>query len=303
MNDALARLLTQEENRTLCEALLGLLRIQALSYTQGDSASLPEETLTELLASLLYTLGIRLDQPQSFTRLAGKDLRPLYEAGYHALLARQDHARAMIAAICRETPSLGCISLSDTVRSIALSLEHYDARFFAHHIPGEIDYQLLDPVPQEMQGMDYILLYLARLHAEMRFLSRFPLHRVLALLDGANPEWRELVANLCAPIAANALGLSLLGEAPRRLHIRNHERHTLLALFSPLHPLEIEHRLLRESSRLLDTLDLKDAQTADMLRALCCDLAPRIRCAADAGDLSSVFPSFSPPGRKQFLQM
>ncbi|MBP3523537.1 MAG: hypothetical protein J6M56_08195 [Clostridia bacterium] len=295
MKTDLTRLLTRAENDDLRAELLALLRLQAVAYTQGDSDSLPAEVMLELLASLLYTLGVDPAQPQTLAPLYGRDLRPLYEAGCRALLRKTEQARALIQALCRETPPLGCLSLSDTVRSILASLDHYDARFFAHRVPGEIDYQLIDPVPESVQGIDYILLYLSRLRAEMRFLGRFPQHRLLALLDGTNPSWREEIVSLCLSVGANALGLVLLGEDPRRLHIRESERQALLQLFSPLHPLDIENRLARACGSLLDTLDLREAQDADMMRALCRDLAPRIRSAADAGDLSHVFGGFGVP--------
>lgn len=295
MKPDLTRLLTQAENDDLRAELLALLRMQAIAYPQGDSDSLPAEVLLELLASLLYTLGVDPAQPQTLAPLYGRDLRPLYEAGYRALLRKTEQACALIQAICRETPPLGCMSLNDTVRSILASLDHYDARFFAHRVPGEIDYQLIDPVPESVQGIDYILLYLLRLRAEMRFLSRFAQHLLLALLDGACPGWREEIVSLCFPVGANALGLALLGEDPRRLHIRESERQALLQRFASLHPLDIENRLMHACTSLLDTLDLHEAQDTDMLRALCRDLAPRIRSAADAGDLSHVFGGFGRP--------
>lgn len=295
MKPDLTRLLTQAENDDLRTELLALLRMQAVAYTQGDSDSLPDEVMLELLASLLYTLGVDPAQSQTLAPLYGRDLRPLYEAGCRALLYKTDQARALIQALCRETPPLGCMSLNDTVRSILASLDRYDARFFAHRVPGEIDYQLIAPVPESVQGIDYILLYLSRLRAEMRFLSRFPQHRLLALLDGTNPGWREEIVSLCLPVGANALGLALLGEDPRRLHIRESERQALLQRFASLHPLDIENRLMRTCTSLLDTLDLHEVQDADMLLALCRDLAPRIRSAADAGDLSHVFGGFGVP--------
>ena len=295
MKPDLTRLLTRAENDDLRAELLALLRMQAIAYTQGDSDSLPAEVMLELLSSLLYTLGVDPAQPQTLAPLYGRNLRPLYEAGCHALLRKTDQARALIQALCRETPPLGCMSLNDTVRSILAALDQYDARFFAHRVPGEIDYQLIAPVPESVQGIDYILLYLLRLRAELRFLGRFPRHRLLALLDGTNPGWREEIVSLCLSVGANALGLTLLGEEPRRLHVRKSERQALMQLFSPLHPLDIENRLMRACTSLLDTLDLHEAQDADMLRALCRDLAPRIRSAADAGDLSHVFGGFGRP--------
>ena len=299
MKSDLTRLLTQAENDDLRTELLALLRMQAVAYTQGDSDSLPAEVMLELLASLLYTLGVDPAQSQTLAPLYGRDLRPLYEAGCRTLLRKTDQARALIQALCRETPPLDCMSLNDTVRSILASLDRYDARFFAHHVPGEIDYQLIQPVPESVQGIDYILLYLSRLRAEMRFLSRFPQHRLLALLDGTNPGWREEIVSLCLPVGANALGLALLGEDPRRLHIRDGQRQTLLLQLAPLHPLETGHRLTRAGNAVLDALDLREPQDRALLQAFARVLAPRVRSAADAGELRHVFAAFALPRRAQ----
>ena len=101
MKPDLTRLLTQAENDDLRTELLALLRMQAVAYTQGDSDSLPAEVMLELLASLLYTLGVDPAQSQTLAPLYGRDLRPLYEAGCRTLLRKTDQARALIQALCR----------------------------------------------------------------------------------------------------------------------------------------------------------------------------------------------------------
>ena len=62
------------------ENLLELLRAQALRYTQGESTSLPRETMTELLTSLCYTLSID-------PRKGDSALLPLAEGDPHARYA------------------------------------------------------------------------------------------------------------------------------------------------------------------------------------------------------------------------
>ena len=182
------------------ENLLALLRAQALRYTQGESTSLPRETMEELLTSLCYTLSIDPTKGDSaLLPLAEGDPHERYAEALAQLRRKADCARALAGQLCLSAPPLDCFALQDTLRSIVKGLNGYDPRFFAHRVPGSINYQLLRPVPERIQGVDYILAYLTRLHAELRLLARLPLHRVLALLDGFSPEWRELVANLYAP--------------------------------------------------------------------------------------------------------
>lgn len=293
--DAPADGLSEAEIARLTALLDDLFCAQARAYTMGDSGSLPVETGTELMASLLYTLDVNPAQPQSLRPLLRADCAALLRERREALLQRKEHARAMATQLCLTAPPLGCIALRDTLQGILRGLEGYDVRFFAHRVPGDIDYQLLAPVPESLQGIDYVLEYLARLNTELRFLGCFPLHRVLALLDGMSSRWRELLCNLCAPVASNALGLLLLDADPRRLHLSGGQRSALLALLSPMTDGEIEHRLLDCSRRLSVCLGLVDERSVSLLSVHARDFAPGLTCAVRKGDLSHVFFSFGLP--------
>ena len=279
--------------------LLELLRAQAVRYTQGESTSLPRETMTELLSSLCYTLSIDPAKgPCAMLPLSEGDPHERYASALHQLRRKADCARVLAGQLCLSAPVLDCVALHSTLRSIVQGLSGYDPRIFAHRVPGDIDYQLLRPVPERVQGVDYILAYLTRLDAELRFLGRFPLHRVLALLDGFSPEWRELVANLYAPVAANVLGLALLGDPPRRLHISDAQRDGLLNLLANRPVPDIEERLFAASRTVCRALALSGEDDAALLLSLALDLAPRAHAACAAGDLSRVFVAFGVPKRR-----
>ena len=302
-NDALMTMLSGQgevpELSRARENLLALLQAQVLRYTQGESTSLPRETMTELLTSLCYTLSIDPAKGDSaLLPLAEGDPHERYAEALAQLRRKADCARALAGQLCLSAPPLDCIALRDTLRSIVEGLNGYDPRFFAHRVPGSINYQLLRPVPERIQGVDYILAYLTRLHAELRLLARLPLHRVLALLDGFSPEWRELVANLYAPVAANALGLELLGGDPRRLHIGDAQRAVLLNLLGNCSVTIIEERLFAAARTVCRALDLREEDDTAMLLSLALDLAPRVHAACAAGDLSCVFVSFGLPKKR-----
>lgn len=297
---AAARTLTQEEAAILGDGLHELFCAQARALTMGESSSLPQETAAELTASILYTLGVQKDRPESYSCLLGTSLPDRLVQGRRVLEQKTAQAKAMAAQLCLTAPELGCIALHDTLSGILRGLNHYDARFFAHRIPGDIDYQLLIPVPETTLGIDYILAYLTELHSELRFLSCFPRHRVLALLDGMSTRWRELVCNLCAPIANNALGLAMLNENPLRLHISGVQRETLTGLLMPMTEGMVENRLLVCSDKLTVGLFSGDAFIARLLHAQARDFAPGLYAAAKTGDLSHVFFSFGlPRGARQ----
>ncbi|MDO5300029.1 MAG: DUF6179 domain-containing protein [Clostridia bacterium] len=287
-----AQALTPKQIDLLQMRLFSLFKAQARAYTLGDSTSLPQDTANELMASLLYTLGVDPLIPGTYRPLLDEDIHLLYSLRLAALEKKADQARAFAGTLCLRTPDLGCIALKSTLSSILTGLHAYDARFFAHHIPGSIDYQLSLPVPQNVQGIDYILQYLARLDAELRFIGCFPSHRVLALLEGTSSRWRDLVCNLYMPVAVNALGLCLLDAPPRRLHISQAQRESLLALLAPLSASQLESRLLAGYQSLCATLSLPEEENLPLLCAAAHDLAPRLLEAVQRGDLSHVFFSF-----------
>lgn len=279
------------------EKLLALLRAQAMRYTRGESTSLPRETVMELMASLCYTLQIDPSaDPAALLPLADADLDARYAEGLSLLRRKTDRAKALAGSLCLSVPTPCSAALRDTLQGIVDGLKTYDPRFFAHRVPGSVDYPLARPVPRNMLGVDFILAYLTRLQTELRFLGRFPPHRALSLLDGMNPDWRELVANLCAPIAANTLGLTLLGEDPRRLHITGAQREHLLLRLANRPAQEIEEELFAAAHALRGALGLPGEDDAALLLSLALDLAPRLHAACAAGDLSHIFASFGLPG-------
>ena len=99
------------------------------------------------------------------------------------LSSGNDAALALASSLCLRMDDLGCVALRTTLSSLLNGLKRYDAVFFAHHVPGDIDYQLCMPVSESLMGVDYALCYLQRLELEDELLTCFPIHRVLALLE------------------------------------------------------------------------------------------------------------------------
>ena len=173
----------------------------------------------------------------------------------------------------------------------------YDAVFFPHHVPGDIDYQLCLPVPESLMGVDYALCYLQRLSLESELLVCFPVHRVLALLDGVSARWRALVCNLLTPVLENAMALALLNKPPRRLHVSGDDRAALLTLFHGKTQGELERLFDRAAVYLAQTLIPNRTDARLLCQTLAKQLAPRVFEAARREDLSHVFFSFGLPRR------
>lgn len=289
--------LSPAQSDALHTDLMALLAAQARRYTQGAGGSLPKETANELLVSILYTLAVDPTKPERFSPLVGKDIFACYEQAQARLMQKRDAALALASDLCLRTDDLGCIALRTTLSSLLEGLKRYDAVFFPHHVPGDIDYQLCLPVPESLMGVDYALCYLQRLSLESELLVCFPVHRVLALLDGVSARWRALVCNLLTPVLENAMALALLNKPPRRLHVSGDDRAALLTLFHGKTQGELERLFDRAAVHLAQTLIPNRTDARLLCQTLAKQLAPRVFEAARREDLSHVFFSFGLPRR------
>ncbi len=289
--------LSDGQSDALRKNLMALLAAQAGRYTQGASGSLPKETMDELLVSALYTLSVDPTRPESYAPLVGQDIFACFFQAQNRLLQKRDAALALASSLCLRMDGLGCVALRTTLSSLLNGLKRYDAVFFAHHVPGDIDYQLCMPVSESLMGVDYALRYLQRLELEDELLTCFPIHRVLALLDGVSARWRALVCNLLTPVLENAMALMLLGRPPRRLHVSGDDRAALLVMLCGRTEGELARLFDRAAVHLAQTLLPNRADARILCQTLGKQLAPRVFEAARRGDLSHVFFSFGVPKR------
>lgn len=289
--------LSDGQSDALRKNLMALLAAQAGRYTQGASGSLPKETMDELLVSALYTLSVDPTRPESYAPLVGQDIFTCFLQAQIRLLQKRDAALALASSLCLRMDDLGCVALRTTLSSLLNGLKRYDAVFFAHHVPGDIDYQLCMPVSESLMGVDYALRYLQRLELEDELLTCFPIHRVLALLDGVSARWRALVCNLLTPVLENAMALMLLGRPPRRLHVSGNDRAALLVMLCGRAEGELARLFDRAAVHLAQTLLPNRADARILCQTLGKQLTPRVFEAARRGDLSHVFFSFGVPKR------
>ena len=204
-------------------ALWQVLAKQVALYTMGESSSLPEYDAHRLLASACFVLGVDPDDPCSDAALVQALATEGPEAVFERAVAQVEREAARTEALwkdaCLSAPLLESIALKDTLESLRGFRARYVPRFFAHEVPADIDYPLAQPVPESLQGVDYVNAYLERLLMENRFLQRFDVGRCRRLLRAVHPQYGELILNLFEPVAANAVGCALAGCDVRGLQL------------------------------------------------------------------------------------
>lgn len=291
-NNSLAGRLTPGQERRLLEQLLALLSAQARLYTGGESTSLPVETAQELFSSILCCL--KLDHnpaPAYLAFLAGGQVERAFALGQRRIQLQLFQGKQLWTALCRSLPPVENRSMTDTLMGLRSFWARYDPRFFAHQVPcDDIDYQLSQPVPEHLLGINYVNRYLHHLAAENDFLCRFSSRQLIPLLERCCPDYRGLLVNLYQPAAANALGLTLLGADTQSLLISREQREALEDQFRPLSRPELDTLLRAAAQDLSRRLGLQTAFQADYLSACALSLSPRILLALDVGGMSGLFP-------------
>ena len=226
----LSRRLTAEEQERLTYRLMALLAKQAERYTAGESSSIAADTAQELLESLQYTLFVAAGETDGNERLLNVDLTDLTELGREKLRQGLEHTKRLWEAVCRTAPDIENLYYADTLRGIGDYLKRYDLIFFAHMKPPCIDYPLLSPVDESLQGITYTREYLRRLLAENLLLSRLDAKAVQRVLRAMGMNKNDAYLNLCEQPLTNAVGLSLLKKDVRKIGINDAERKKITGL-------------------------------------------------------------------------
>lgn len=285
--------LSGESFGTIQGKLWQLLAKRTARFTMQESSSVSVETAQELLESICFTLRIFLSENHGTQKLLETaNLEELLQAGQKILEAKSGATRQLWQLTCMSAPSTQNISYRDTLQSIGSFFKHYDYRFFAHHIPCDIDYQLCHPVPETYVGVEYVSEYLHRVLTENQILHCFDSERVKALLESYCPDYKGLLINLCEPVIINGIGLSLIGSDPRLLNITDSDRENLAARFELLPEPEAQVALRKAALHFCRALKQTDPFTIDYVTKTATSLYPRLAVALSFGDLSGLFLSF-----------
>ena len=302
MTNELTRPLTGAEERLWQEKLAALLVRQIALYTANESSSVPTAAAQELLhgcfslpcrrsrtaSSQPEDVGSRYEAERAdrIRVLLPLDLADELAHGQHR--AQRDAAltlalwRKVVAAL----PPLENRSLCDTLRSIGRGFRCYDTRFFPQRFDCDIDYQLSQSVSESLLGINYVNRYLIDLAAENILLTRLPQGEVRAVLERSCPDWRGLLVNLYAPVAANALAHTLLGG--EGLTLSDGEIDALRERWKHARPERIENDLLTAADALAERLILpRDA--GKYLSGFAREVAVRAESLRDCGGLRGVF--------------
>lgn len=202
---------------------LSLLAKQTERYNSGDSSSIRVEEAQNLLASIMFTIGVWLKTyptPDEAVAAVQKD-------GIYALY---QNGRERIDQLLKSTKMLHSSIIGNLVQTknvfyrstIVDGIEGFFKRYYPEFAAQEIHITADYPVHHQMErllGIEFIQKYLECINYENLFCAQFSAEDVHHLLCGYDEHYEQLLFNIYEPVLSAAIGCILSGRDVHRLEM------------------------------------------------------------------------------------
>ena len=293
LNDSRLFNISNEEKEIIQIRLWELLGKVTERYTMGDSSSVPVEVTEQLFKSICFLLNKEMKKSQDkIDLLRSEDLQEVWKNSWKTIEEDIKMGKALLEEVIRSSVGIENISYNDTVMEIGKGLKRYDFRFLAHDIPCSIDYQLSNPVSEELQGIDFINEYLKRLLFENNFCNNFDKEKIIKVLKSYCEDYEGLLINIFEPVLTNVIGLNILEANIFDLEITNYERKILLDIFKEINIEEIQEKLIESCDDICKSLKINESYEIEYMKTTALNLLPRIEEGIKNNNLKNIFLSF-----------
>ena len=277
MNFNLTQSLSEAESVKAQSNLYSFFVKHLKRYTLGDSSSVPSSTASEIFTSVCFVLKSYFDGcGVTYSALAQEDSEMLFKKASDYMEEKVSFGKNLYNSAKAAASKLDNISITDTLNGIGTFFKKYDIYYYAHLIPGDIDYQLCIPVSEKLYGIDYINGWLANFLTESIFMSRFEADSIKRLLESQFSDYRETILNLYEPVMTAALGLTFCGKDIFSLNIDSLDAEDIAAMLSPMNDTELSNALKTASDSVAYTLGLN---SGEYIKKSAFQLIPRIKLA------------------------
>jgi len=261
-------------------------------FNNGASSSIRIEKAQDLLASILYTVGVQLKSYASpedaIDALKTENLNRLFYLGlkkinWKIMIAKQRHLR-LKKCLFKIQNVFYRLTAVDGIDGF---FKLYNPRFSAQEIHITADYPTFNGV-YDLDGIEFIEKYLENLTHENRFCLYFSENAVHHLLCGLDEDYQKILMNIYEPVLIASLGCILTYHAGRDLNLNRCDIATLADMFSSKDTDEVEQLLKNALDKLIDELDCS-FDLRDYLKNSITKIAVSIKNAAHYNCLNKVF--------------
>lgn len=241
---------------------LSLLAKQTERYNSGDSSSIRVEAAQNLLASIMFTIGVWLKaypNPDEAVAAVQKDgIYALYQNGRERIDQLIKSTKMLHSSIIGNLVQTENVFYRSTiVDGIKGFFKRYYPEFEAQEIHITADY----PVHHQMErllGIEFIQKYLECINYENLFCAQFTAEDVHHLLCGYDEHYEQLLFNIYEPVLSAAIGCILSGRDVHRLEMTPSSIKILGDLFRGKTRTEIVEILIKAVGQLSALMELTE---------------------------------------------
>lgn len=262
-------------------------------YTMGDSSSVPIEIAEELLKSITFLLKKEMKNRKFKVDLFEfENLEGVWKDSWITIEKDIAMGKHLLEEVIKTSTGIENISYEDTVMEFGKGLKIYDYRFLAHEVPCSIDYQLSNPVDEDMQGIDFINEYLTRLLFENKFSNNFEKEKIIEILKSYCRDYKGLLINIFEPVLTNVIGLELLESDIFELEMKSYEREILLYTFKKMNIEEIKEDIIKAANNICNKLKIVRDYEINYVKMTALNLLPRIKEGIKNNNIENIFLSY-----------
>lgn len=286
------QLLSDSELEQIQFDCLAFLAKKTERYNSGDSSSIRIEKAQDILASMIFTIGVQLKTYQSpddaIDSVQRDSVETVCTEGRKRIdrLVKQTKMRhvALFSHLLQTENVFYAATIVDGIKGF---FKLYSPEFAAQEIHITADYPVYNKT-ERLLGIEFIGQYLEQLYYENLFCVHFSDEDIHHLLCGYDEHYQDLLFNLYEPVLAASLGCILAGTNVRQLEMTPAAQSFLYRKFDGKERAEIEQTLTAALSELGRNFSFSENLLKYVKQSLPL-LAVAIESAAKVGSLDRIF--------------
>lgn len=284
-------LISDVEIRIFKQHLYLMLGCQSDRYMEGRSSSIPKDTAQQLLESILYVIGMALQQKKDVSvalqKLMTSDLSALYEQGLTVIRKKMNLVRTIQKSILNNLAVTVNGYYQSTIEAgINAFFDLYSPQYGAHLIHITADYPTMAPRPSSA-GIQFMEEYLKAVQIENEFMKRADPSDLHHIMLAVNERYATVPLNLCQPVLLSALGRVLCEKDPKGFVLCEVDVRRLETMFST--DTENNTQLLNQAmDRLISAFHIRTKESP-YFKALIPSFAKQISQAVEDHTLHRMF--------------
>lgn len=271
------------------EELLPIVSELAQEYAGYESTSITYEKAQSLMEAVLFCLNEYNHSDTNSLVQGNISVKEQYNIGAGLLSEKVENIRNIFNEISFQFEDYGVKCLYDTVqKGIPQFLKWYDIKFCPQNTILTLDYPLLIDC-SSLAGADAVYKYIRTIQTEQIFLGRLDRNYVRLILEKYNPEYKNMIENICSIVLTNIIGHIAIKKPFHEIEFLYEEYLQLSKLFAGKSISDIENVIKPLIQKIVN--QFYEGET-DMLEYLCHEtnnIAVRIYTANQYEQLNKVF--------------